>query len=383
MNTASYLCRFLAEHPENWEALLWKDYGIKVKRENTYAIFNYGYDCNFAEPIVQEARGIILDTERLQVVCWPFRKFGNYNEYYADTIDWKTARVFEKLDGSIIKLWFDVEAAHWQFSTNGSIRAENAHIGAFALLTFNDLIRRAENFSNIPFESLDKNYTYIFELISPYNRIVIPYKDTVLCHIGTRCNLSGQEMDIDIGIQKPASYPIKSLTQCIETALALNKNAGEEIIAEGFVVSDGNWNRVKVKSPDYIVKHHLRQTKSLSKSECIAMLLSSPEDAAELCKANPDFVPLFKFYDYHLARLQLSADKLAELSRQLYGEYSRDRAAVASIILRHPLSWIGFRSLDLRLPGREILMSRPIEQLCRHIPDYEAEDFSDLFVQKK
>jgi hypothetical protein len=104
MNKNSHICRFISEHP-NWERLLKEDYFIKVRREGALAIFVYGYDCDFSNPIVQEARGIIIDTERREVVCWPFRKFGNYNESYADDIDWENARVLEKVDGSIIKLW--------------------------------------------------------------------------------------------------------------------------------------------------------------------------------------------------------------------------------------------------------------------------------------
>ena len=65
MNTNSYLCQFLAVHPQQWETLLWKDYRIRVKKDQSYAIFNYSFDCDFADPLVQEARGIILDTQKL------------------------------------------------------------------------------------------------------------------------------------------------------------------------------------------------------------------------------------------------------------------------------------------------------------------------------
>ena len=79
MNVRSVLCRFLAEHPNDWEALLTTEYSIKIKKEGDLAIFNYGFESRFSEPLVQEARGIILDHTRCEVVCWPFRKFGNYN----------------------------------------------------------------------------------------------------------------------------------------------------------------------------------------------------------------------------------------------------------------------------------------------------------------
>ena len=44
---------------------------------------------------------------------------------------------------------------------------------------------------------------------------------------------------------RPASYPLHSLTDCIEAAGKLN--AGGKVNMEGYVVVDGSWNRVKVK----------------------------------------------------------------------------------------------------------------------------------------
>jgi len=237
MNTHSILCRFLTEHPHNWQALLEADFGIRSKLHGSYAIFNYSHTSSFAEPIVQEARGIILDTETLDVVCWPFRKFGNHTESYADTIDWASARVLEKVDGSIIKLWYDHRADRWQFSTNGMIRADEAPLEESVRGNFGDLIRSACNYGSIPFDALDRSCTYIFELVSPQTQVVVPYDTTALYHIGTRSNVTGQEFDVDIGIRKPASYPIASLQQCMDAAIALN--SGDTVTAEGFVVVDG------------------------------------------------------------------------------------------------------------------------------------------------
>lgn len=380
MNTNSYLCRFLAEHPQEWESILLKKYGIKSKKEEHYAIFNYGYDCDFANPLVQEARGIVLDTEQLEVVCWPFRKFGNHNESYADPIDWSHARVQEKVDGSIIKLWFDRRKGGWQFSTNATLRAEKAPVGEISPISFYDLISKAENFGDIPFDTLDRNVTYIFELVSPRTRVVVPYETTMLYHIGTRSNLTGEEWDVDIGIRKPEMYPIHSLGECVEMAIRLNQTDSDEILAEGFVVVDSSWNRVKVKSPDYIAKHHLMQMKSIPKRECVQMILSASPEMDVVCQANPELIPVFKFYEYHLARLQALANRLGLLAKQLYEEYSHDRAAVAKVIGKHPLAWIGFRCVESDRKGSEFLMQTPLERLCRLIPEYQEEDLSVLFT---
>ena len=40
-------------------------------------------------------------------VCMPFYKFGNYGKSYVTPLNWNNSYVTEKLDGSLIKLWFD------------------------------------------------------------------------------------------------------------------------------------------------------------------------------------------------------------------------------------------------------------------------------------
>ena len=379
MNTHCALCRYLSQHPQDWQTRLETDHCIRSRSEGAYTIFNYGLTPDFSNPLVQEARGIILNTQTLEVVCWPFRKFGNHTESYADAIDWSTARVQEKVDGSIIKLWYDHAGNHWQFSTNGMIRAENAPLEDITQGNFASLIRSAVNYDQIPFDRLDRNDTYIFELVSPRTQVVILYSNTTLYHIGTRSNLTGQEKEVDIGIRKPAFYPISSLQQCIEAAVALN--TGDVITGEGFVVVDGNWNRVKVKSPDYFLMHALTQKKSISRSECIQLLLSGSSDLDTICQANPNLIPAVKFYDYHLARLEHLADRIGTMARSLYEEYSHDRAAVAKVIGRHPLSYVGFRSIGNTRPGHEILRTLNPERLCRMIPEYQEEDLTWLFRQ--
>ena len=83
MSTHSYILNHMQEHKETWRDDIGKK-RITIHQEGSYAIFNYGPGCDFNDPIIQEARGIIIDTERGSVVCWPFRKFGNWNEEYSD-----------------------------------------------------------------------------------------------------------------------------------------------------------------------------------------------------------------------------------------------------------------------------------------------------------
>lgn len=375
MNNNSHLCRFIADHPEDWEALLSKQYKLRIKRDGDLAIFNYEIIADFYDPIVQEARGIILDVARLEVVCWPFRKFGNHSEGYADTIDWSSARVLEKIDGSIVKLWFDHARGEWQFSTNRTIRAELAGVEGKPLLTYGALIASAVNYGDIPFDTLDRDMTYIFELVSPDACVVIRYDATRLYHIGTRSNLTGEERETDIGIVKPASYPLTSLEDCLRTAAALNRDTdSDEITGEGFVVVDKDFHRVKIKSLDYVTMHHASTMRSIGKRECVDLILNDPAKLSSACGKQPALVPYVKYYEYRLAELLYQADVMGDLAMRLYEEYSHDRRAVAAVIAKHPLAFIGFHCLDRGKGGRELLLETPFEKWVGHIPDYAPED---------
>ena len=50
--------------------------------------------------------------------------------------------------------------------------------------------------------NLNLQNTYMFELVSPYNRIVVPHESIDLYNIGTRDNVTLHELEVDIGIKK-------------------------------------------------------------------------------------------------------------------------------------------------------------------------------------
>ena len=375
MNSRSVICNFLAHNPDDWERILTEEYVLRIKRDGDYAIFNYNVNADFFDPIVQEARGIIIDTSTLEVVCWPFRKFGNHTEAYADTIDWESARVLEKVDGSIVKLWYDKREDRWRFSTNKTIDADVAEIEENPGLTFGTLIKRASNYGDIPMGSLNKDNTYIFELVSPEKRIVIKYPYTLLYHIGTRNNVTGEEMNVDIGIIKPEEYPLGSLEDCIKAAAALNSLIdSDEIVKEGFVVVDKNWHRVKVKSLDYISLHHVSTYTTPSKKKCLQLLLTERHKIDIFCKEAASLEHIIKFYDYKLSELLYYADQMGKFARNLFEEYSHDRRAVAQIILNHRLSFVGFRCIESGCSGRDVILSLPIEKIAALLSDYAPND---------
>ena len=55
-------------------------------------------------PEMQDCRGLILEKGTWKVMSLAFRKFFNAEEGNAAKIDWNTARVLEKLDGTLIQV---------------------------------------------------------------------------------------------------------------------------------------------------------------------------------------------------------------------------------------------------------------------------------------
>ena len=369
MNNNSLICRFISEH-ENWRELFLSK-NIAVKETGNLSIFNYGIDSDFQDPVVQEARGIIINTGSLDVVCWPFRKFGNYGEGYVDTIDWSTARVQEKIDGSIVKLWYDYAAQRWQWSTNSMIDAGEAHIVEGAV-SFADLIRRANNYKDIPFDSLDTGKTYIFELVAPEQKIVIKYDYPYLYHIGTRSNISGLESNDDIGIKKPAEYPIKSLKECIAAAESLNMDSCD-IKHEGFVVVDAGWHRIKVKSPEYVYAHHIATGHIYTKKRIMQMIRLRNVSLEELIKTAPDAEVYVRFYQWKYAELKKKIRIAISKARAMYEELEHDRKAVAGYLDNEPLQAFCFKALGNNRSSEDILAEAPGSRVFKLIPDYGIE----------
>lgn len=253
------LQEFIRIHPEDWENRLTSDpYNLHVKHDPIAPFILFKYDqirSDMSQQICREARGIILYKEDWRVVCRAFDKFFNIQEQFAAPIDWDTARIQEKIDGSILKLWNNPYFNEWHLSTNGSINAYETDVmfPTDDVKTFGAMFNYALGDWFVKnHESLVPTMTYIFEVVGPQNRIVVPYPLIDAYHIGTRNNETGQEYDVDIGVKKPHLYNFEDKESILAMAKELDyKN-------EGFVVVDDFWNRVKIKSEEYVRVHRLR-----------------------------------------------------------------------------------------------------------------------------
>ena len=336
----SKILEFIQRNPDTWEQRL-NEKLIHTKHSDSLVCFKYASEADFSDPLVCEARGIIIDLDEHEVVCWPFDKFFNLQEQYAAVIDWNSAKVLEKIDGSMIKLFWYKEA--WRFATSSTCDAKDASIQGHNDITYADIISRAENIGDIPFSKLNKDYTYIFELVSPQNQIVIRYEKTLLFYLAARNNKTGEEVDNELpGFIKPKSYSLRTLEECVEAAETLND--GNAIEKEGFVVVDKNHNRVKIKSPAYVAMHRMAANRVFT-AKRMAELFCSGEDFSKLAKDFPADAHIIKYYDWQFEEMRYKAENMMIYTRRLYEEYDHDRKAVAMMIKDSPYAWAGFKAI--------------------------------------
>ncbi len=255
------LIDFINENIDWEEKLVNEPYYVITKWSEDKKFFLLKYSLlisDFSNPIVQRCRGSIFtwDSEKnkCKCVCAPFFSFRNYGEECAADIDWNSASVQEKVDGSLIKVWnYEGE---WHVSTNGTINAYNATINDLDMsfgdvfdMAFDKVFKTKEDL----FRRLSPEYTYMFELVSPLTRCTIDYKEPKLYYLGQR-NINTFEESYEyndafsiFNIWPVHFYSLRTMDECIAAVNAMSKDQ------EGFVVCDKNWNRIKVKSPEYLL----------------------------------------------------------------------------------------------------------------------------------
>lgn len=243
-------------------------YAIKAVRHRAHpnlVLFKYNQiESPFREPVVRSARGTILDeANNWRIVSRPFDKFFNHGEGLAASIDWSTARVLEKLDGSLCSLYH--YAGQWHVQTSGTPDATGA-VNALDL-TFADLFWQVFRELNLPLPveltgplAPATEFTYMFELMTPYNRVVVRHLNRRLALIGIRHNETGCEFDVEeLRDFYPIvrSFPLRTLADVEATLLSMPPLEQEGYVALSRNVARGDFDRVKIKSPAYVALHHM------------------------------------------------------------------------------------------------------------------------------
>lgn len=272
-----------------------------------------------ANPIVRACRGAVVqkDDDGFSLVAYAFDRFFNLGEPQADEIDWSSANVYEKYDGSLIKLFWD--GVQWVVSTSGSVGGAG-NVGDSGK-SFEELFWDTFRYMRYNAFDLNPDYCYVFELCAPENRIVVKYDEPMLRLLAVRDRANDF-----------VELPLANFLQNFWIAESFNfgsENLVEAVNArgadhEGFIVCDGHGRRIKVKSDVYVQLHRVRGNGEPNFSE-----LYLNDDLDEFLLHFPDYSEKFNALREKIKFF----GSMIENCLILYSDYSQKE--FAKIVLEH------------------------------------------------
>jgi hypothetical protein len=283
--------------------------GIVASRKESFVFLNYDITSK-PNKTNKFARGTVFHTDGTLAVL-PFVRFFNIGEPYSDKIDWDNCYVLDKLDGTMISVWFDNKAGKWRLSTKRMVD----YLPVPSFFDINKTINLADCFKNFfpSFENiLDKKYWHVFEIVIPENRIVTYYKekDYGLYLLAMRNATTFDELGFtrveDVArmiklpnVRTPKKHPISKYKHILDMFLMFRPDE------EGVVVIDINSNRLKIKQKSYVKLHHIKSNISSAKN-IIDLILDGEQE--EVLSYFPEMREMFDTYS---RRINMLKEKIA------------------------------------------------------------------------
>lgn len=340
--------KFLKEHGIE---KLKEEFAIRVKEYPDVYILNYDQiDSPKTHQITRECRSLVLD-KNFDVVSRSFDRFFNHGEGGECEVDFNNALALEKVDGSLIGL-SKYPDGRWYFRTRGTAYAEaempngevyrDAILSCIGVRSMDDLQTRMMH--------VEEHFTFIFEFVSPSNRIVTRYESPELVLLAVRRNnghydhlMNGEHLGNIVdeltrltlfnNIRACKMFPVNT----VDDVNSLVSNLGD--LQEGFVVLDTFLHtRVKIKSLAYLKVHKIRGENGAPSINDVAELIVENEHE-EFLTYFGEYKPMFDEVESVWVQLIAGAERLYNDTRAIDGQKD-----FALAVKDHPLSGVLFTS---------------------------------------
>jgi hypothetical protein len=328
-----------------------ENFGIEVREYPDRIVLNYNQiESPKFDPIVRECRGLILSYPALEILSITFGRFFNYGEDpLSDQFDVSEAVAYEKVDGSLLHVYHD--GVQWNVATRGTAYAEGeTRLEGF---TFADVFEMALGVPvGTAFSIMPTQKVYVFELTSPYSRVVKPYelgiypliiKDkTTLQEICDQEEIKKQLQQLYFpdgvtpAIRYAKIYPFSSFDEVLESMKELNSFDEGYVCVRKHHHGDGYHWRLKVKSPQYLAIAHLRGNGVLSTKRVISLVFLNEYDEY-LATFEEDRV-FFQPYIDAFTRMVEDIHKVYDSVKNI-----QDQKEFALKVKDHPCSGVLFR----------------------------------------
>jgi hypothetical protein len=261
--------------------------------------------------ITRLCRALVWDPREQHPLARGFDRFFNWGEDpECYSRDFSEATVYEKVDGSLILVWWNPYTGHWQAST----RSVHDASGATPMdRTFMDVIHEAIGCSlDELMAGRNTTFTWIFELVSPETRIVTEYSEPALYLLCVRNTQTGEEFcDLEslaallpADIRVPKTYKVGSKEDIDQMLADLPERE------EGYVCRWSDGYRLKIKNPAYLALWHTWGNGNLSPKRIMRLIQSGEVD--EFLSYFPDTRAWIEPYRVVLEEIRIESLLLSE-----------------------------------------------------------------------
>ena len=205
-------------------------------------------------------------------------------------------------------------------------------------------------------KTLDNNLAAIFELVSPFNQIVLNYEETKLLLLQLRDENTGEYFNIydhhladEFGVPRVQSEALETLEHYMNEA---EKIEGRE----GWIFSlkdhDGKLMLVKGKTKWYFDRHGILTEDLVRENRIIKLILEEQiDDAFSMIGENDPR----RLYSHEIKETLTSYAKKSEKEiLELLSKYKGDRKEFALAHKKHPWFGVSVRSVESKNPQEEI-----------------------------
>lgn len=260
---------------------LGQEYCIKATKHDflPLVILNYSqiYSPKNSE-ICKEARGLVLEIDTWNLVARSFNRFFNLGECLSDEFNFNEPFVAEiKYDGSLILIYN--YKGHWIINTRATfgdkfIKGNN--------ITWQEQVLKALGVTNIHDLNLNKDLTYVCELVSPETKVIREYNETSLYLIA----IFNGHKELPINHTNGRNFKTKKI--CYFDSLEeirqwVNLKEKTDPTFEGFVVRnkhagkyDNEYKRIKIKTKTWLKMNYLKEHSGIS--NIVGIILGNEKD---------------------------------------------------------------------------------------------------------
>ena len=303
---------------------------IRVRSQGNLTLYSYGKAISVEpdHPVIARTRGIIV-TDDGTIVAYPFDRFFNHFEIQAKPLDFSTAVMLEKFDGTLINVFYANE--EWKITTRGSFYPNEGIYQERFDLMFTRL------FDMTQLTYFNREYTYMFELISKENRIVTHYDEEFVALIGARSNITFEECSEEQldsfansnKIRRPEVYNLTNIDECIAYLDTLSDDF------EGIIVRSGV-NRLKIKKESYFA---LARIKMLNDREIFEYIVGKLHLDAEMLEWDEDVKGRI---DSMKSQWKTTLTFMNRVYDRIFAEFGHDQKEFAFASNEYPFYWYLF-----------------------------------------